>query len=207
MVDKDVVRRGYDDVAPVYAAERATDGRSTAILERFLESLPEAASVLDAGCGQGTPVLRNASAVGLDFSGEQLALAAANAPGAALVRGDLAAPPFAADSFDAVVAYWSLIHVPREDRQATIDEFARLLCSGGRALLCVGKDDWRGTNPDWLESGAEMQWDLAGAAATRDHLRNAGFAVVDEWTIVDPLEEDSDDAEPAWVIIDARLDR
>ena len=107
MAEKDAVRRGYDGLAEAYAADRSEDGRGVAILD----DLPASARVLDAGCGQGTPVLRDLTAsptvVGVDLSRTQLELAADNAPDAALAQGDMAALPFRERVFDAVTAYHS----------------------------------------------------------------------------------------------------
>ncbi|WP_137289782.1 class I SAM-dependent methyltransferase [Natronorubrum halophilum] len=194
MVDKDVVRRGYDGLAETYAAQRSEDGPEMDVLAALLDSLPGAATILDAGCGQGTPVLErvcdSASAVGVDFSREQLELAATNAPAASLVQGDMTTLPFRDDAFDAVIAFHSLIHVPIDEHQAALDEFARLLVPGGRVLLSEGTEAWTGENPDWLETGVEMQWHIAGAEATRTQLRDAGFAVVDERDVAHTLGAD-----------------
>ncbi|WP_435093247.1 class I SAM-dependent methyltransferase [Halorubrum sp. N11] len=207
MVDKDAVRRGYDELAEAYAADRVEDGRGREVLSQFLDELPESARVLDAGCGQGTPVLRDlaasATAFGTDISRTQLELAADRVPEAGIAQGDMTALPFRDDAFDAVTAFHSLIHVPREQHQAVVDEFARVLAHGGRLLCSEGPDEWRGTNPDWLGTGVEMQWHIAGVEATRDHLRNAGFAVEREWRADDSLD-DGDDAQ--WTFLSARLE-
>ena len=169
--------------------------------------------MLDAGCGQGAPVLtrigQSSTAVGVDFSREQLALAAAAVPGADLVQGDLTALPFGVDAFDAVVAFWSLIHVPKAERRTVVDEFARVLRPGGRVLLVEGTEEWTGTNPDWLDSGVEMQWHLAGAEATQRRLRNAGFDAIETRRVPDTLDEgdDSDgNEELPWTLLSARWD-
>jgi ubiquinone/menaquinone biosynthesis C-methylase UbiE len=207
MVDKDAVRRGYDALAEAYAADRTEDGRGREVLSRFVSELPDSARVLDAGCGQGTPVLRDlsasATATGLDISRTQLGLAAENAPDAALAQGDMAALPFSDGAFDAVTAYHSLIHVPPEQHQGVVDEFARVLGEGGRLLCSEGPEEWSGANPDWLDTGVEMQWHIAGVEATRAHLRNAGFAVESERGVGDSLE-DGDDAR--WTFFSARLE-
>ncbi|TYL38222.1 class I SAM-dependent methyltransferase [Natronococcus pandeyae] len=198
MVEKNAVRRSYDEIAEAYAAQRSENGRATQFLEGFLESLPDSARVLDAGCGQGTPVLTRlsesttATAFGVDFSRGQLELAAANAPGASLVQGDMTTLPLEAATVDAVVAYWSLIHIPMDDHQAVVDEFARVLRPGGRLLLCEGTNRWAGENPDWLESGVRMEWNIAGADATREQLRTAGFEIADEWGVPEELNEEKD---------------
>lgn len=215
MVEKDVVRQGYDELGDAYAAHRSGDGQGMDVLSSFLESVPESARILDAGCGPGRPVLSHltdvASAVGLDFSGEQLRLAAESAPEAALARGDMTALPFAAGTFDAAVAYWSLIHVPLADHRTVIDEFARVLRPGGRVLVCEGTERWAGENPDWLETGVEMAWEIAGAETTREQLEAAGFEITDSWGVPETLEDDEvdgendGDADDDWTFFAARL--
>lgn len=205
MADTDDVRRAYDELGDEYAAERERDGRGLAVLEAFLDAAaPE--RILDAGCGPGVPVLdrldRSATAVGLDISREQLRHASEHVPGAPVLQGDMTRLPFDADSFDAAVAYWSLIHVPLAEHPDVIDEFARVLRPGGRALVCEGREEWVGENPDWLDSGVGMAWELAGIEATREQLGAADFTVTREWGVPDSLAED--DEEP-WVFLEARL--
>jgi ubiquinone/menaquinone biosynthesis C-methylase UbiE len=214
MVEKDAVRQGYDELGNAYAAHRSGEGQGMDALSSFLEAVPESARILDAGCGPGQPVLSHltdvASAVGLDFSGEQLRLAAESAPEAALVHGDMTALPFDDGAFDAIVAYWSLIHVPLDDHRMVIDEFARVLRPGGRVLVCEGTERWAGENPDWLDSGVEMEWEIAGAEATREQLHDADFEITDSWGVPETLEddgvdEDGEDADDDWTFFAARL--
>ena len=215
MADPDDVRRSYDDLAETYAAERSTDERATRILDEFLAgSSPE--RVLDAGCGQGEPVLtrieETTTGVGLDVSREMLRLADETVRGP-LVQGEMTRLPFVADTFDAVVAFWSLIHVSLADHQTVIDEFARVLGPGGRVLLCEGPEEWVGENPDWLGSGVEMAWELAGVERTREQLHAAGFRVTESWGAAERLaddadpetDEDGDGDDPDWVFLAAEL--
>lgn len=206
MVDRDAVREGYDQLGTAYTESRSADSRGREILEEFLASLPAKARLLDAGCGPGRPLSQTIetarTAVGLDLSREQLALAAENVPDAALLQGDMTAVPLDEDIFDAVIGYHSLIHVPLESHQAVLDEFARVLTPGGRLLLSEGPDEWIGTNPDWLDSGVEMQWAVAGAQRTREQLGQAGFQITDEW---DPSQTFDDDEE-RWLFFAAQLE-
>ncbi|MXV63067.1 methyltransferase domain-containing protein [Natronorubrum sp. JWXQ-INN-674] len=206
MVDKETIRRGYDELAESYAAAQSEDGSETGILAPFLDRLTTPARILDAGCGQGTPVLQAApddvDAVGVDFSREQLNLATENAPDAAFIQGDMTRLPIRENECDAVTALHSLIHVPLEDHQAVIDEFARVLCPGGRLLLSEGTTEWQGSNPSWLDSGVEMQWHIAGAETTHEQLRNAGFTITDEWG----RSNEFADNEERWVFFVGRLE-
>lgn len=190
MVERETVRRGYDALGDAYAESKSGEADLDR-LDWLLDRLDPGATLLDSGCGPGTPILRRASevtdAVGLDFSRGQLALAARNAPDAALVQGDLTAIPIADGSADAVTAYHSLIHVPADRHQTVINEFARVLRSDGWLLCSEGTGEWSGRNPDWLDAGVEMQWHIAGRAATHQQLLEAGFAVREVWTVPDEL--------------------
>jgi ubiquinone/menaquinone biosynthesis C-methylase UbiE len=203
MVDKDTVRRGYDELVDDYAAQRTEDSDDVDVLASFLDALSTDARLLDAGCGQGTPVLASladVAGVGLDISRGQLTRAAENAPAASLTQGDMTRLPFADERFDAVTALWSVIHVPEGDHRAVFEEFARVLRPGGRLLVVEGTNEWRGTNPDWLGGGAEMQWHIAGPEKTRAHLRSVGFEIVADQVIGDPLEEGA-----TWRLFEGRL--
>jgi ubiquinone/menaquinone biosynthesis C-methylase UbiE len=206
MVEKRAVRAGYDELAAAYGAEREQSGRGLDVLDAFIDGQAPA-RVLDAGCGPGQPVLERldatTAAVGLDASREQLRLAAGAVPDATLAQGDLTRLPFADGTFDAVVAYWSLIHVPLAEHPAALAEFARVLRPAGRVLVCEGREEWVGENPDWLDADVEMAWEMAGAEATRDQLRAAGFTVVEEWGVPDSLDDD-DETDP-WVFIEGHL--
>jgi ubiquinone/menaquinone biosynthesis C-methylase UbiE len=111
--------------------------------------------------------------------------------------------PVADTTCDAIIAYHSLIHVPADDHQSVIDEFARVLRPGGRVLVSEGPDEWEGTNPNWLETGTTMEWYIAGAAATRAQLARSGFSIEREHGAPNTLAEDD---EASWVFFDAVLD-
>jgi len=203
MVDKRTVRDGYDALVEDYAAQRTDDSDDVEALASFLANLPADARLLDAGCGQGVPVLSSLEAVdgvGIDISRGQLARASENAPAASLAQGDMTRIPVSDEAFDAVTALWSVIHIPEGDHQAVFEEFARILDSGGRLLLVEGTSEWRGANPDWLGGGAEMQWHIAGPDRTREQLRAAGFEIVTERVIGDSLDE-----EATWTLFEGRL--
>ncbi len=205
MVDRDVIREGYDELAERYAQQRAANGEQ-AILDEFYDSVPPSPRLLDAGCGGGEPVLRRlateGTAVGIDLSRGQLQHARQKIPSAALAQAEMGKLPFPAETFDAITAFHSLIHVPLADHQQVVDEFARVLRPGGQLLVSEGTGEWAGSNPDWLESGVEMQWEIAGPARTREQIRRAGFRIVRESTAEDELAEE----ESRWLFFTAVLD-
>lgn len=189
--DRDVdfrraVRDGYDDLADAYAERRSEgDAAGLALLDDLLDGLDTGARLLDVGCGGGDPFLARVAAtdgvdvVGFDVSHEQVRRAAAHAPS---VQGDMTSLPFTDASFDALTAFYSVIHVPKETHADVYREFHRILRAEGSLLVTSGSAAWEGENPDWLDSGTEMRWSFPGPETTRRHLSDAGFDVerVDE---------------------------
>lgn len=192
MDDRQAVRDAYDEMADHYNEQtRRADGERPAPVEQFCAELDASDRLLDAGCGGGDHPLVEAGerAVGLDFSREQLEQAREIAS-AQLVQGDMTALPFAADSFDAVAALYSLIHVPLDDHRTVVEEFARVLRPGGTLLVTEGGTEWSGANPDWMDSGTEMRWSMAGPEATQADLESCGFDVRGQWNVTDPIAEE-----------------
>ncbi|SHG80412.1 class I SAM-dependent methyltransferase [Halobaculum gomorrense] len=204
------VREGYDAMADDYRRERdASTPPEAPLVESFLSDPEPGARLLDAGCGQETPVLTRAAAgvdaVGIDLSAGQLDIAAERT-GAALVRGDLTRLPLADGVVDAVTALHSVIHVPLAEHPVVYREFARVLRPGGRLYVTAATDEdgWAGANPDWLDSGELMAWSFPGIDETRERLRAAGFEVTAERTLGDTVSDDADGG--SWMHLFARLE-
>ncbi|MCU4719363.1 class I SAM-dependent methyltransferase [Halapricum hydrolyticum] len=194
------VREAYDEIAEEYDDHRTSDDTDVPVLEAFIERLGPDAHVLDAGCGAGVPVTtalaEHATVTGLDFSRAQLSLAGNRLPGTAFVRGDMARLPFERDTFDGLVAFYSVIHVPKERHATLFEEFHRVCRSGAPVVLTVGHTDWVGRNDDWMGMGAEMRWDIPGIERTKRLMRASGFTVEGTETVADTVAEDADAAKP-----------
>ncbi|RRJ27931.1 class I SAM-dependent methyltransferase [Halocatena pleomorpha] len=194
MDDRNHVRRAYDEITESYAEHRTADGHARERLEGFLDRLPETARVLDAGCGHGTPILDRLAceteAIGVEFSRGQVEVATENAPTASLLQGDMTSLPVRDGTVDAVTAFHSLIHVPLNHHQRVLDEFARVLRPDGHLLFTEGTEAWQGENPNWLDSGVEMQWEIAGPTVTERQLRAAGFSLLDKCAVKSGLTDD-----------------
>ncbi len=193
---RSTVRAGYDRLADAYLAERDGSPPEVPLVVQFLDELDPGARLLDAGCGQGTPVLSRVptgiTAVGVDFSAAQLEHARRRTA-AQLVQGDLTALPLAETSIDAITALHSIIHVPTEEHPAVYHEFARVLRPAGRLYLTASSDaGWEGANDDWLGSDTRMEWSFPAIEATRRSLRAAGFQVTRETRIQDTVSDEDD---------------
>jgi len=186
-MDRNAVRRAWDEVAETYAARRDPDGSDAALIDDLLAELPPDPSALDVGCGDGARTLANLppGSVGLDVSRRGLDLASETVPDARLVHGEMSALPFAADRFDVVTAYHAVFHVDRERHPAVYAEFARVLRPGGRLLMTLPGGRFETVRRGWM--GGRMFFSAPGRERTLDQLRAAGFAAVETTTATDPL--------------------
>lgn len=129
---------GPDDEATV---EEATD-RFTDLLIPKLEA-GTGKRVLDVGCGLGKPAVRvaratGAAVLGITISPYQIGLATERAKAEGLTgqvefqQADGTDMPFDDGSFDAVLAFESIVHM---DRRRALAEMARVVAPGGRVVL------------------------------------------------------------------------
>lgn len=124
------------------------------ILPLATEHLAGARRVLDVGTGEGQ-VARLAAAlpnaplvVGLDATWAQITVAQARAGGPAYLRSTAAALPFAAGTFDCVVACLVFEHIDHVD--AAIDEVGRVLQPGGRFVFFLNHPLLQTPNSGWI---------------------------------------------------------
>ncbi len=179
---KRVVRQGYDAIVRQYAewaeqARREERERYTYILRQRLAG---EARVLELGCGTGVPTTRELAehfaVIAVDISAGQLTLARQNVPTASFVQADMARLGFAPASFDAVAAFYSLIHVPRSEQPALLGEIVIWLRPGGWLVATLGvQDDEAGYEEDWL--GAPMYWSSYDAATNRRLVAESGLRI------------------------------
>jgi ubiquinone/menaquinone biosynthesis C-methylase UbiE len=163
----------YDRIAAHFAATREYAWPE---VETFLDGR-DGRRALDLGCGNGrhTEVLAEhaETVVGLDLSRGLLAEARNRAADrgfdAHLVQGDAAELPFCDDRFDLAVYVATLHHLrPRSRRLASLDELARVLAPGGRAVVSAwatvhdrfaeeydDADEGFDTHVDWTLPGGE----------------------------------------------------
>ena len=128
--------------------------------------------------------------VGIDISPVQVALARKNVPDATFQPGDISALDLDDAVFDAVVCYYAIIHVPREHHGRVLTGFWRALVPGGLLLICMGnRDDPGSVEDDFF--GAPMYWSHFDGAANVAMIERAGFDVLGDEEVSDPLGDGS----------------
>ena len=179
-----LVESGYDLVAEQYLATKDPDDPlALTALEEMTRDLPPGAAVLDLGCGAGVPATRwlaerGFGVTGVDISERQLDLARKLVPMATFLKADMMELTFDQHAFDAVVAFHSIIHVPREEHRALLRKIQHWLRPGGLFLATLAVTDYEGEDEDWEGWGAAMRWSHYDAETNKEMLRVAGFDVV-----------------------------
>jgi SAM-dependent methyltransferase len=200
---KRIVAEGYDTMAERYLAW--SDLRPSATRMRYLalaqDLIPVGADVLDLGCGAGIPMTATLAAgrtvTGVDISAAQIELARANVPSASFVQADMTTLDFPTGSFDAVVAFYALTHVPRGEHAAMLGRIRTWLRPGGLLIASLGVED----SPDEIEAdwlGVDMFFSHFSARVNRRLIAEAGLII--ERAVVDAEPEDRHDARFLWVV-------
>lgn len=205
----DDVRAGYDVIAGEYL-RRVSVAREAAGVRVGIQSLisdlrqrvERGGKVIDLGCGAGMPftasLAKHFDVTGVDFSERQLELARKQVPDASFIQSDMTEVEFPPSEFDAVTAFFSIIHVHRDRHQALFQRIASWLKPGGVFIASLGK---RGQPEDWDENwlGARMFWSYHSPETALEQISSAGMRVERSW--LETVEEGIDGPETFfWVI-------
>ena len=134
------ISTSYDNVAVSYAelVVDGADGEETAFDLVAGLVVPEGL-VLDVGCGPGRTTgslaARGLRVVGIDLSPGMIEVARRDHPALDFRVGSMTALDLPDGSVAGIVAWWSIIHLPREVVPQAFAEFHRVLAPGGVLLL------------------------------------------------------------------------
>ncbi|QDS77777.1 hypothetical protein FKW77_005283 [Venturia effusa] len=146
-------------------------------------------SVLELGCGCGLPVSEKLlsypeiSVTANDLSSTQIALAKENLKKAGdhvtFLEGDMTKLDLEAGSFDAVVAFYSIIHLPKYEQVTLLASIAKWLKPGGYLLANFSAQESDGEELEkWLADEGWMFWAGWGREGTVEKVKAAGLAIV-----------------------------
>ena len=178
----EIVSAGYDVVADRFLEWRdaIVDEPRRAWTDELASRLPPGARVLELGCGAGVPetkiLAERFRVTGVDVSSEQIRRARTNVPEAEFVLADFTRPDFADSSFEAVAAFYSFNHVPRELLPTLFLDIYSWLTPEGFFLAALGAHDLAGWTGDFL--GAPTHFSGYEPETNRRLLAEAGFRLV-----------------------------
>ncbi|WP_246859444.1 class I SAM-dependent methyltransferase [Spirosoma sp. KCTC 42546] len=163
--------------------EGADPNRYSNWLTTLVELLPANGRVLELGCADGIPTARYLSEyvdyVGIDLSSVQIEQARRNVPQAQFDIADMTTLVFPDNSFEGVVALYSIIHLPVAEQPDLLTAIHRWLKPAGYFLCVVGAGSWTGTDEDWISPGIRMYWSHADAATYQAWFIELGFTILD----------------------------
>ena len=181
---KALVQRGYDLCAAAYAEAR--QGEDSPELDLLIRRLTNGARILDIGCGPGVPIARTLAqhfdVTGVDISSEQIRRARLNVPAGTFIQGDIMSVVFPPADFDAVVAFYSIFHLPREEHPELLRRIYEWLKPGGYLLATVTPfAEAAYTEDDFFD--VTMYWSNWGLDDYRTMLMQIGFKLL-ETTVI-----------------------
>lgn len=198
----ELVGRGYDVIADRFVEwrDRIVGDPRRSWAEALMSRLPAGARVLELGCGAGVPdtllLAERFRVTGVDISGEQIARARASVPTAEFVHSDFTNLELAPESFEAVAAFYSFNHVPRDLLEDVFGRVHSWLTPGGLFLTALGTSD----TPGWIGEflGAPTYFSSYPPETNRRLLSEVGFeTLLDE--VVTFLEPDGE-ATFQWIL-------
>ena len=149
----------YDRVADEYVRRIADELEhkplDRQLLDRFAATVRDVGLACDMGCGPGHVArylqAHDVQVCGVDLSAELVERARRLNPGIEFQQGDMMALDIPDEAWVGIVAFYSLIHIPRADMVQALRELRRVLRPGGVLLLSfhIGDetlhlDDWWG---------------------------------------------------------------
>ncbi|KAF3062109.1 Sterol 24-C-methyltransferase erg-4 [Daldinia childiae] len=199
---KERIKASYDIIAPKYNEWTVKhiplrQEYTAKVFEFISASGPlQQPRFLELGCGAGLPITKKllshpeAHVTANDISTTQIELARKNLLGAAeenarsserlaLIEGDMTKLSFTDQSFDAVFAFYSLIHLPRTEQTEMVGKIARWLKPGGYLVANFFDSDKEAVVMEkWLDKNDWMFWSSWGKEETLKIIEEAGFQVV-----------------------------
>ncbi|HTP09157.1 MAG TPA: class I SAM-dependent methyltransferase, partial [Anaerolineae bacterium] len=137
------LQASYDRVAAEYAQrifdELQHKPLDRQLLDRLVASVPNGGIICDMGCGPGqiARYLRDlgAQVIGVDLSAQMIEEAQQLNPDIEFKQGNMLALDVEDDAWAGLAAFYSIIHVPREEVMTALHELKRVLQPGGLLLL------------------------------------------------------------------------
>jgi len=132
-----IVKEGYKKGD--YVSHFRTNSQPNKIEKKFLDRLaglvPRAAKILDFGCGIGIPfdkylIGKSFKVTGIDITRKHIERAKENVPDAKFVEGDFSRMHLDNERFHAIIAVYSVFHIPREEQQDLFQSVQNDDCSG-----------------------------------------------------------------------------
>lgn len=179
------IQTSYDRVAGEYAAriygELAHKPLDRAWLDKFATQVRPLGLACDMGCGPGQVAryLRDQglNVIGVDLSPGMVKQAQQLNPDIVFSQGSMLALDFVDASWGGIVAFYSIIHIPRQDVIQALREMRRVLCPQGRLLLAFHLGQTLVHTEELFGEKVSIDFVFFQRIEMEGYLQAAGFAI------------------------------
>lgn len=144
----------YDAIAEGFASMRDSFYMEQKYLDILMQQIQPGSHILDVGCGSGFPIAHHLiekgfKVTGVDGSQELLKIAETKVPLMHRILGDVRTV-ILQETYDAIVEWWCLFHIPLDDHALMIQRFSQWLKPNGMLEFTSGDEAFSATNSDML---------------------------------------------------------
>ncbi len=151
------------------------------LLDRFAASVRDVGPACDMGCGPGHVAHylheRSVPVCGVDLSAEMVERARHLTPGVEFRQGDMMALDIPDETWAGIVAFYSIIHIPRADIVKALLELRRVLRPDGLLLLTFHIGDDTIHLDHWWDQAVCVDFFFFRSAEMAAYLTSAGFEI------------------------------
>jgi len=187
------VKEGYEkgDYEGDYREDRIIQKQEEKFFEK-ISDIVEGKKVLDLGCGTGVPFdtyLRKQGydLTGVDIADKHIEKARENLPEAEFIQGDFFEQDFEQNSFDVVVSFYAIFHIPREEHERLFTRIRKWVDDNGLILVTLGSSEM--DNYEDEIGGQKMVWSSYSVDKNKEIVEKAGFNIIE--TYIEDWREES----------------
>ncbi len=181
------LRDSYDQVAEEYVArifhELEHKPLDRQLLDRFAADVRDLGPACDMGCGPGHIAQylhnRGVNVLGIDLSTRMIEQARQLNPGIEFQQGNMSALDVNDEVWGGIAAFYSIIHIPREEVISVLGEFRRVLRPNGLLLLSFHQGQESIHLDEWWGKKVSLDFHFFERSEMEGYLRAAGFEIED----------------------------
>ena len=181
------LQASYDRVADEYARrifdELQYKPLDRQLLDRLAASVPEGGIICDLGCGPGQIARylheRGAQVIGIDLSTQMIEQARQLNPGLEFKQGNMLALDIEDGAWAGIAAFYSIIHIPRDEVVTALHELKRVLQPGGWLLVAFHLGTEVLHLEEWWEQPVSADFVFFQAPEMQAYVQAAGFLIED----------------------------
>lgn len=172
--------KSYDRIAADFAKMRDSFYTEQKYLDIFIQYLDPNSHILDVGCGSGYPIAsylvdKGFKVTGIDASKELLEIAKVNCPSMVTKYGDMRTIDIN-ETFDAIIEWWAIFHLPKEDHLKMLSRFSTWLKKDGILHFTTGDREYVDKSSDMLNQ--ELSFYSLDPTQYENYLNNNGYKIL-----------------------------